>query len=122
MAGPCVSSFFTYSESEGLPVSAATTKGSVLVRVMRALVRGYQVALSPYFGTQCRFYPTCSAYAMEALDRHGAARGSWLSLRRLCRCHPLHSGGFDPVPEIDAALSRAERPHRLFSRSHQNLP
>lgn len=62
------------------------------------LIRGYRLFLSPYFGTQCRFYPTCSVYALEALEVHGAARGSWLTLRRLLKCHPLHAGGPDPVP------------------------
>ncbi len=64
------------------------------------LVRGYQVALSPLKGgPTCRFYPTCSAYAVEALHTHGALRGGWLSLRRLGRCHPFCTGGYDPVPQ-----------------------
>ncbi|MBI5923306.1 MAG: membrane protein insertion efficiency factor YidD [Betaproteobacteria bacterium] len=62
------------------------------------LVRFYRYFLAPLLGKNCRFYPTCSEYAMEALQRHGALRGSWLSLRRLGRCHPWHPGGFDPVP------------------------
>lgn len=62
------------------------------------LVRAYQVALSPIFGGHCRYYPSCSAYAIEALDTHGARRGSWLALRRIARCHPFRPGGFDPVP------------------------
>jgi uncharacterized protein len=62
------------------------------------LVRGYQVALSPLLPPSCRYYPSCSAYAIEALERHGALRGSWLALRRLARCHPFRPGGFDPVP------------------------
>lgn len=64
-----------------------------------ALIRIYQKVLSPVLGAQCRFYPTCSRYAVEALQRHGAARGSWLAVRRLSRCHPLNPGGVDPVPE-----------------------
>ena len=68
-------------------------------RILRFLIRSYQVALSPFFGPRCRFYPTCSRYAMEAIDKHGALRGSWLALRRLLRCHPFCSGGVDPVPE-----------------------
>lgn len=63
-----------------------------------ALIRVYQKLLSPVLGTQCRFYPTCSRYAVEALQNHGAVRGSWLMLRRLARCHPLNPGGVDPVP------------------------
>lgn len=67
-------------------------------RLLILLIRGYRLFLSPYFGTQCRFYPTCSVYALEALEVHGAARGSWLTVRRLSKCHPLHAGGPDPVP------------------------
>jgi uncharacterized protein len=63
------------------------------------LIRAYQITLSPFLGGQCRFYPTCSAYAIGAYQRHGPARGSWLTLRRLCRCHPFGRGGFDPVPD-----------------------
>jgi putative membrane protein insertion efficiency factor len=62
------------------------------------VLRGYQYAISPLFGANCRFHPSCSEYAREAIDRHGAGKGSWLSLRRLGRCHPYHPGGFDPVP------------------------
>ena len=67
--------------------------------VLRFFIRGYQLAISPLFGPRCRFYPSCSHYAMEAIQTHGALRGSWLSVRRISRCHPFHEGGFDPVPE-----------------------
>ncbi len=63
------------------------------------LVRIYRLALSPLLPPSCRFHPSCSAYAVEALTRHGAARGSWLTARRLARCHPFCEGGIDPVPE-----------------------
>lgn len=62
------------------------------------LIRVYQIALSPYFGSQCRFSPTCSEYAKEAVARHGALKGAWLAVRRIGRCHPYHPGGHDPVP------------------------
>ncbi len=62
------------------------------------MVRVYQRLVSPLLPPSCRFYPSCSAYAVEALTRHGAARGSWLAARRLARCHPFHPGGLDPVP------------------------
>lgn len=62
------------------------------------LVRAYRYLLSPWIGQHCRFHPTCSVYAIEALERHGALRGSWLTLTRLGRCHPFHPGGEDPVP------------------------
>jgi putative membrane protein insertion efficiency factor len=61
-------------------------------------VRLYQAALSPLLGGSCRYFPSCSAYAIEALERHGAMRGSWLAIRRIARCHPFRPGGYDPVP------------------------
>ena len=68
-------------------------------RLLIALLNAYRYLLSPFLGNHCRFYPSCSSYAVTALETHGAARGSWLALRRLLRCHPWHAGGFDPVPE-----------------------
>ncbi|MGE5732696.1 MAG: membrane protein insertion efficiency factor YidD [Gemmatimonas sp.] len=67
-------------------------------RILVLLVRGYQVAISPLLPSSCRYYPSCSAYAVEALERHGAMRGSWLAIRRIARCHPFKPGGYDPVP------------------------
>lgn len=75
-------------------------------QLLVGLVRGYRLLLSPWLGSQCRFAPTCSAYALEALERHGAWHGSSLAARRLVRCHPWCQGGPDPVPE---------RPQGLFS-------
>lgn len=67
--------------------------------LMIGLIRGYQVLLSPLLGQHCRFYPTCSQYAREAIDLHGVPRGLGLAIRRVLRCHPWHPGGVDPVPE-----------------------
>lgn len=62
------------------------------------LLRGYQYAVRPLLGANCRFYPSCSDYAKDAIERHGALRGLWLAVRRVAKCHPYHPGGFDPVP------------------------
>ncbi|WP_095507029.1 membrane protein insertion efficiency factor YidD [Paraferrimonas sedimenticola] len=62
------------------------------------LVRGYQLLISPLIGPRCRFTPTCSQYAIEAIKTHGTAKGCWLSIKRILKCHPLHPGGHDPVP------------------------
>ena len=67
-------------------------------RAMLLALRGYQLGISPYLGQNCRFYPTCSAYAIQAIERHGALKGGILAARRLGRCHPWHPGGVDPVP------------------------
>jgi putative membrane protein insertion efficiency factor len=64
-----------------------------------ALIRVYQLFVSPLLGNHCRFYPSCSQYAREAIEQHGALCGGWLAIRRLLRCHPWHPGGVDPVPE-----------------------
>jgi putative membrane protein insertion efficiency factor len=75
-------------------------------RLLLLLVRAYQVAISPLLGgNNCRFYPTCSNYAMEAIRVHGALKGSALAGKRLCKCHPWHPGGVDPVPEISGKIS-----------------
>lgn len=66
--------------------------------VFIVLIRFYQIALSPWLGMHCRYAPTCSAYAIEALRVHGVLRGGWLALARIGRCHPFHAGGYDPVP------------------------
>jgi len=67
-------------------------------RVAVGLVHGYRLVLSPWLGPGCRFEPSCSGYAIEAIERHGLWRGSWLSIRRIGRCHPLGGFGYDPVP------------------------
>lgn len=66
--------------------------------LLLGLIRAYQLLLSPFFGSRCRFYPTCSSYAREAIEVHGALLGSWLTLKRIVRCGPWHPGGVDPVP------------------------
>ena len=72
---------------------------ALLGKAMILLIRAYRFFLSPWIGQQCRFHPTCSTYAIEAIRRHGAVRGAWLAAKRLSRCHPWHEGGIDPVPE-----------------------
>ena len=62
------------------------------------LIKAYRLILSPIMGGQCRFYPTCSCYTEQAIEHHGALRGSWYGIRRIARCHPWHEGGIDPVP------------------------
>ena len=71
---------------------------SVVARLVVLLIRGYQVTLSPLLPSACRYQPTCSRYALEAVERHGALKGSWLGVKRIARCHPFHPGGYDPVP------------------------
>jgi uncharacterized protein len=66
--------------------------------VLLAALTLYRYAVRPLLGANCRFYPSCSDYAREAIERHGASRGSWLTVRRIARCHPYHPGGYDPVP------------------------
>ncbi len=73
--------------------------GTVMRAVLIALIRVYQLFFSPLLGNHCRFYPSCSQYAREAVERYGVIRGVWLAIRRVLRCHPWHPGGFDPVPE-----------------------
>lgn len=70
----------------------------MLQKILIGGVRFYQRAISPFTPPSCRFTPTCSSYALEALQRYGAARGSWMAIRRLLRCHPFCKGGYDPVP------------------------
>ncbi|MCC3764133.1 membrane protein insertion efficiency factor YidD [Glycomyces sp. TRM65418] len=80
------------------PAAPVRTAETPLVRVVAAPVIAYRRWVSPALPARCRFYPSCSAYTLEALSRHGVVRGIWLSLRRLGRCHPFHPGGHDPVP------------------------
>ncbi len=85
-------------------------------RVLMAPIRAYRLLLSPWLGTACRFSPTCSAYALQALADHGARRGGALMLYRLARCHPWCAGGIDPVPDpLSARAAASHRRPRLFS-------
>lgn len=79
--------------------STEPRRGPNLLTVLPiALIKGYQWVLSPWLGGNCRFYPSCSHYAVDALRSHGLLRGGWLAIRRLTKCHPWHEGGYDPVP------------------------
>ena len=69
--------------------------------VVRGLIRGYQLVISPHLGDCCRFHPTCSEYAYDAVGVHGVLGGSLLAVRRVCRCHPFNAGGYDPVPPLE---------------------
>jgi len=71
----------------------------MLKKILKGLIRFYQLTLSPFWGSQCRFHPTCSHYAIEAIDKHGALKGFFMAIGRILRCNPFAKGGLDPVPE-----------------------
>ena len=73
--------------------------------VLLGFIRGYRQFISPLFPPSCRFQPTCSQYALEAIATYGAAKGMWLGIKRILRCHPFHQGGYDPVPPLDRDIS-----------------
>ena len=81
------------------PIPDPTRHDPMIKRVLLALIRAYQYVLSPWVGGSCRFWPTCSEYAREAIEQHGPLKGSWMMGTRLVRCHPYGRGGVDPVPE-----------------------
>lgn len=88
----------------------------VAVALARALIRGYQLLVSPVLPPSCRYEPTCSSYAFDALGRHGLLKGGWLAVRRIARCHPWAEGGYDPVPEEETGhVHRCNEhgPHRF---------
>ncbi|MGV3494178.1 MAG: membrane protein insertion efficiency factor YidD [Ramlibacter sp.] len=85
----------------------------MIARLLMGLVKGYRLLLSPWLGSSCRFTPTCSAYSLEALQRHGAGAGTYLTLARIARCHPWCTGGHDPVPTAAP---------RLFTRWAASTP
>ncbi|MBO0830411.1 MAG: membrane protein insertion efficiency factor YidD [Actinobacteria bacterium] len=86
---------------EGVGTGREARRQSAAAWLLVVLLTGYRRFVSPLLGARCRFYPSCSAYALEAVQVHGALRGSWLAARRLSRCHPFHPGGLDPVPGRD---------------------
>ncbi|RLE14301.1 MAG: membrane protein insertion efficiency factor YidD [Actinobacteria bacterium] len=81
-------------------------KTSPAARALLGFVRLYQKALSPLLGQNCRYHPSCSRYAYEAIETHGALRGGWFGVKRIGRCHPFHDGGFDPVPGSDNSTAQ----------------
>jgi putative membrane protein insertion efficiency factor len=83
-------------------------------KLLVAAIRLYQLTLSPFLGGGCRFVPSCSAYAKEAIERHGALRGSWFAVRRLARCQPFGGSGFDPIPE----RSQSKHSHSALRTEH----
>ncbi|GHT82962.1 putative membrane protein insertion efficiency factor [Betaproteobacteria bacterium] len=83
------------------------TPRTAVARFFSALIRAYQLGISPLLGPRCRFYPSCSNYALEAIAVYGIGKGSWLALRRLARCHPWHPGGVDPLPQATQANTSA---------------
>ncbi len=92
-----------------------------LALILLFLIRSYQLLLSPFVGQHCRYFPSCSHYAKDAVQTHGPWQGSWLAAKRVCRCHPWHEGGIDPVPgsELEADIKRDERANK--NNDHQQL-
>ncbi|MCY7344188.1 MAG: membrane protein insertion efficiency factor YidD [Pseudonocardia sp.] len=94
----------------------------ILTRALIVLIRGYQRWVSPALPPSCRFYPTCSAYAVESLQVHGILRGTWLTLRRLLRCGPWHPGGIDRVPPARHTRTRPARDHQVQDHHEEQAP
>lgn len=89
------------------PMTNRLRRYSILI--LKFPIRAYQYLISPLLGSNCRFYPSCSHYALEAIETHGPLKGSWLGLKRILRCHPFSEGGIDPVPEVDGTRSESGR-------------
>ena len=107
------------------PRSTLDQVSQIMRNIILTLIRFYQAAISPMLAPRCRFYPSCSEYAAEAINHHGALRGLWLGLSRLGKCHPFHPGGFDPVPSVntvqtdvpdcDLVACQAAHPHATLN-------
>lgn len=82
-----------------LPGGEGALQGPLMKSFLIGFVRLYQLLISPVLGSNCRYHPSCSAYTIEAMEKHGAFNGIWMGIRRVLRCHPWHEGGFDPVPD-----------------------
>ncbi|MDE1461034.1 membrane protein insertion efficiency factor YidD [Spartinivicinus poritis] len=90
-------------------------------KLFMLLIRAYQLAISPLLGRNCRFYPSCSSYALEAIEQYGAIKGCWLAVRRLLRCHPWHPGGYDPVPGTVDCCEQAETDNNQSQAATNNI-
>lgn len=81
-------------------------KPSLLSQIFLGIIDTYRYLISPLIGQHCRYYPSCSAFTREAILEHGALKGGWLGIRRICRCHPYHEGGYDPVSKLSESTNR----------------
>jgi len=88
-----------------------TTSRSPLALLFIGIVRFYQLFISPFLGPRCRFQPTCSSYALEAISTHGGAKGGWLAIKRIAKCHPWGGFGYDPVPQSDSSHAISQSCH-----------
>lgn len=96
-------------------------------KVLIALIKVYRFTLSPFIGQHCRFTPTCSQYATEAIEQYGSIKGSWMAAKRLSKCHPFHTGGWDPVPEngvsedgVSANQTTSDASHHVLNQNNDN--
>jgi uncharacterized protein len=98
------------SQSSIQPGGRTANSAKLMQTALIALLRFYKLAVSPLLGNRCRFYPSCSDYAREAIQYHGAAHGTYLAAKRLCRCHPFSAGGIDLVPKPESAVAAGSAP------------